>query len=170
MKLYIKNMVSFSCKVVVKHEIEKIGLHCKSVELGEVETEEDISADQYDQIKTVLQKFGLEFLNDKKSMLVEKIKAAIVESVHYTDEPIKVKFSDYLSARLKCSYWYLAKKFLEAQGTTIEKHMISHKIERVKELLIYNELSLSEIAYKLNYSSVAHLSTQFKKVTGLTPS
>ncbi|MGZ3883470.1 MAG: helix-turn-helix domain-containing protein [Bacteroidia bacterium] len=170
MRLFIKNMVSYSCKMVVKLEIAKLDLHCTKVELGEVEIAEPVSLQQREQLKMALQKFGMEVLDDKKNLLIEKIKSVIVEAVHYSDEPIRMKFSDYLSSRLNYSYTYLAKRFSEMQGTTIEKHIISHKIERVKELLAYGELNLTEIAHKLHYSSVAHLSNQFKKVTGLTPS
>lgn len=170
MKLYIKNMVCIRCKMVVKEELSKLGLHHTVVELGEVEIIENISALQHDQIKTALLKTGLELMDDKKSMLIEKIKNVIVELVHYSEEPLAINFSEYLSRQLNHDYTYLANLFSEVQGITIEKFFIAHKIERVKELLVYNELNLTEIAYKMHYSSVAHLSTQFKKVTGLTPS
>jgi len=156
--------------MVAKFEIEKLDLHCVKVDLGEVEIEESLSPAKRDELKAALNKFGLELLDDKKNVLIEKIKSIIVEVIHYSEEPMRVKFSDYLSSRLNYSYTYLAKRFSEIQGTTIEKHIISHKIERVKELLIYDELNLTEIAHKLHYSSVAHLSNQFKKVTGHTPS
>lgn len=170
MKLFIKNMVSYSCKMVVKLELGKLDLNCTKIDLGEVEIEENITMKQREQLKAALEKFGMELLDDKRNLLIEKIKSVIVEAIHYSDEPIRVKFSDYLSSRLNYSYTYLAKRFSEMQGTTIEKHIISHKIEKVKELLAYGELNLTEIAHKLHYSSVAHLSNQFKKVTGLTPS
>jgi AraC-like DNA-binding protein len=170
MKLYIKNMVSTSCKVVVQSELENLGLHVTKVELGEAEIQENISDSQLAQIRTIFKKFSFELLNDKKSVLVEKIKNAIIELVRYSDEPVKINYSNYLSDKLKYNYNYLANRFSEVQGTTIEKHIISHKIERVKELLAYDELNLTEIAHKLNYSSVSHLSNQFKKTTGLTPS
>jgi len=147
-----------------------LGLHYTSVELGEAEIMEDISDVQREQIRTSLLKSGLELMDDKKSVLIDKIKNVIIELVHYSEEPLTIKFSEYLSQKLNYDYTYLANLFSEVQGTTIEKFMISHKIERVKELLVYNELSLTEIAYQMHYSSVAHLSTQFKKVTGLTPS
>jgi AraC-like DNA-binding protein len=131
---------------------------------------ETISAEQQDQLKAGLLKSGLELMDDKKSVLIQKIKNAIVEMVHYSEEPLVVKFSEYLSHKLNHDYTYLANLFSEVQGTTIEKFLIAHKIERVKELLVYNELNLTEIAYLMHYSSVAHLSSQFKKVTGLTPS
>lgn len=163
-------MVCIRCKMVVKEEVKKLGLHYTSVELGEVEIMEDISVEQHDQFKVALLKSGLELMDDKKSILIQKIKNVIVELVHYSEEPLTINFSDYLSQKLNHNYTYLANLFSEVQGTTIEQFIISHKIERVKELLVYNELNLTEIAYLMHYSSVAHLSAQFKKVTGLTPS
>jgi AraC-like DNA-binding protein len=139
------------------------------VELGEAEIRENISLEQLDQLKTALLKSGLEVMDDKKSVLIEKIKRVIIELVHYSEEPLAVNFSEYLSKQLDHDYTYLANLFSEVQGTTIEKFLIAHKIERVKELLVYNELNLTEIAYQMHYSSVSHLSAQFKKVTGLTP-
>jgi AraC-like DNA-binding protein len=170
MKLYIRNMVCIRCKMVVKSELEKLGLHYISVELGEVEILENITTEQLNQFDEGLKKSGLEIMDDKKSMLIEKIKNSIVELVHYSDEQIKVNLSDYLSEKLSHDYTYLANLFSEVQGTTIEKFFIAHKIEKAKELLVYDELNLTEIADKLHYSSVAHLSNQFKKITGLTPS
>ena len=170
MKLYIKNMVCIRCKMVVKAELTKLGLHYTTVELGEAEILENISAEQHEQFKAALLKSGLELLDDKKSVLIQKIKNVIVELVHYSEEPLTINFSDFLSQKLNHDYTYLANLFSEVQGTTIEKFIIAHKIERVKELLVYGELNLTEIAYLMHYSSVAHLSTQFKKVTGLTPS
>jgi AraC-like DNA-binding protein len=170
MKVYIKNMVCIRCKMVVKEELTRLGLHFTTVELGEAEILENMSATQHDQLKDALVRSGLELMDDKKSVLIQKIKNVIVELVHYTEEPLNVNFSEYLSRKLDYDYTYLANLFSEVQGITIEKFIISHKIERVKELLVYNELSLTEIAYLMHYSSVAHLSTQFKKVTGLTPS
>ena len=156
--------------MVVKEELTKLGLHYTSVELGEAEVLENISVKQHDQIRTALLKSGLELMDDKKSVLIQKIKNVIIEQVHYSEEPLTINFSEYLSQQLHHDYTYLANLFSEVQGTTIEKFLIAHKIERVKELLVYNELNLTEIAYKLHYSSVAHLSAQFKKITGLTPS
>jgi AraC-like DNA-binding protein len=155
--------------MVVKAELTKLGLHYTVVDLGEVEILENISAEQLDQLKTALLKSGLELMDDKKSVLIQKIKNVIVELVHYSDEPLVIKFSEYLSQTLNHDYTYLANLFSEVQGTTIEKFVIAHKIERVKELLVYDELNLTEIASLMHYSSVAHLSNQFKKVTGLTP-
>jgi AraC-like DNA-binding protein len=163
-------MVSIRCKMLVKAELEKLGLHYKVVDLGEVEIEENITAKQNDQLKTALLKSGLELMDDKKAMLIEKIKNVIVEMVHYEEALPKTKNSDYIGEKVKHNYTYLANLFSEATGTTIEHYIIIHKIERAKELIIYDELNLTEIAWKLNYSSVAHLSNQFKKITGLTPS
>jgi AraC-like DNA-binding protein len=163
-------MVSIRCKMIVKSELENLGLHYSSVELGAVEIKENISAEQREQLNIALKKSGLELMDDKKSMLVEKIKNVIVEMVHYSNEELKTNFSDYLSEKLHYNYAYLADLFSEVQGTTIEHYIILHKIERVKELLVYDELTLTEIAYLMHYSSVAHLSNQFKEITGLTPS
>ena len=163
-------MVSIRCKMVVKAELEKLGLHYVVVELGHIDVKEEITATQRAILKTALLQSGLELMDDKKAMLIEKIKNVIVELVHYTDEVPKINFSNYLSEKLNYDYTYLANLFSEVTGITIEHFMIAHKIERVKELLLYDELNLTQISYKLNYSSVAHLSTQFKKVTGLTPS
>ena len=156
--------------MVVKSELEKLGLRYTTVELGEADIKEDISTEQLDLLSVGLKKSGLELMDDKKSILVEKIKAIVIELVHYTDEPIKINLSDYLSEKLNHNYTYLANLFSEVKGTTIENFYLAHKIEKVKELLVYDELNLTEIAYKLHYSSVAHLSNQFKKMTGLTPS
>ena len=163
-------MVCIRCKMVVKAELEKLGLHYIVVELGEVEIMENISDKQHDLFKEALLNSGLELLDDKKAVLIQQIKNVVIELVHYSEEPLAINFSEYLSRKLKHDYTYLANFFSEVQGTTIEQFIISHKIERVKELLVYNELNLTEIAYLMHYSSVAHLSTQFKKVTGLTPS
>jgi AraC-like DNA-binding protein len=163
-------MVCIRCKMVVKSELEKLGLHYISVDLGEAEIKENISPEQLNKFSEGLKKSGLELMDDKKSILVEKIKNIIIEQVHYTDEQIKTNLSDFLSEKLNYDYTYLANLFSEVKGTTIEKFYLSHKIERVKELLVYDELNLTEIADKLHYSSVAHLSNQFKKITGLTAS
>jgi AraC-like DNA-binding protein len=169
-KLYIKNMVCIRCKMVVHEELARLGLHPTSVELGEAETIEDPSADQVAQFRSALLKAGLGLLDGKKSVLIQKIKGVIIELVHYSEEPLVIKLSDFLSIKLNHDYTYLANLFSEVQGSTIEKFYITHRIERVKELLVYNELTLTQIASKLNYSSVAYLSAQFRKVTGLTPS
>ena len=170
MKIFIKHMVSNRCKMAVKEELRKLGLHFIVVDLGEVEIMENISAEQREQMKTALLISGFELMDDKKAILIEKIKTAVIEMVHHSDEKIKTNFSDYLSEKLSHNYTYLANLFSEVQGTSIEHFIIAHKIERIKELIIYDELNITEIAWKMNYSSVAHLSNQFKKVTGLTPS
>ena len=170
MKLYIKYMVSLRCKMMVKEELKKLGLKYVVVDLGTVEILEDITQKQRLQLKKNLLKSGLELLDDKKSILIEKIKNVITEMVHYTDELPKENYSEYISEKLGYDYTYLANTFSEVKGITIQQFIIINKIERVKELLLYDELNLSEISYKLNYSSAAHLSNQFKKVTGLTPS
>jgi AraC-like DNA-binding protein len=170
MKLFIRNMVSIRCKMVVKEELENAGLHPLIVELGEVEIKENISVKKRTTLNTALLKSGFELIDDRKSVLIEKIKNIIVEMIHYRDELPDIKFSDFLSNKLNYDYNYLSNIFSEVKGITIEHYIISHKIERAKELLIYDELTLTEIASRLHYSSVAHLSNQFKKVTGLTPS
>ena len=163
-------MVCIRCKMVVKAELQKLGVHYVAVELGEADIKDHISTDQLEKLDIALRKSGLELMDDKKSMLVEKIKMVIIELVHYTDDQIKINLSDYLAEKLNHNYTYLSNLFTEVKGTTIEKFFLAHKIEKVKELLVYDELNLTEIAFKLHYSSVAHLSNQFKKMTGLTPS
>jgi len=163
-------MVCIRCKIVVKDELAKLGLGTSIVELGEAEIPGTISAALREEIRSALMRSGLELMDDKKSVLIQKIKNIIIDLVHYSEEPLSIKLSAYLSEKLQHDYTYLANLFSEVQGVTIEKFFITHKIERVKELLVYNELNLTEIAYKLHYSSVAHLSAQFKKTTGLTPS
>jgi AraC-like DNA-binding protein len=170
MKLYIKYMVSIRCKMMVKEALKKMGLHFIVVDLGEVEIMENITDEQRQELKTTLLKSGLELMDDKKAMLIERIKNVVIEMVHYADEIIKINFSDYLSEKLNYDYTYMANLFSEVQGTTIEQFIISHKVERIKELIIYGEWNITEIAHRMNYSSVAHLSSQFKKVTGLSPS
>ena len=170
MKLFIKYMVSTRCKMVVKDELKKIGLHFIIVDLGEIEIMENISDEKRALLRKGLANSGLELMDDKKAILIEKIKNVIIEMVHYSDEMPKVNYSDYISEKLHHDYTYLSNIFSEVKGMTIQQFIINHKIERAKELLLYDEYNLTEIAYKLNYSSVAHLSNQFKKVTGLTPS
>lgn len=162
-------MVSTRCKMVVKEELKKLGLHFIVVDLGEVEIMEDLTSDQRNSLETALRNSGLELMEDKKAILIEKIKNVIIEMVHYQDELPSINFSDYLSEKLGHDYTYMSNMFSEIKGITIERYIIAHKIERVKELLMYDELNLTEISYRMNYSSVAHLSNQFKKVTGLTP-
>lgn len=163
-------MVSNRCKMVVKEELRKLGLHFIVVDLGEVEIMENITMSQREILKSNLIHSGLELMDDKRSMLIEKIKNVIIEMVHHSEEIIKINFSDYLSGKMNHDYTYLSNLFSEVQGTTIEQFIISHKIERIKELIIYGEHNITEIAWKMGYSSVAHLSSQFKKATGLSPS
>jgi AraC-like DNA-binding protein len=163
-------MVSLRCKMLVKEELKKLGLRYVVVDLGTVEIMEDITQVQHEQLKVNLLRSGLELLDNKKAILIEKIKNVITEMIHYTDELPKVNFSEYISEKLDHDYTYLSNIFSEVKGITIQQFIIIHKIERVKELLLYDELNLTEISYKLHYSSVAHLSNQFKKVTGLSPS
>lgn len=170
MKLYIKNMVCIRCQMVVKAELEKLGLHYVYVNIGEAEIMEDLPPAQLEQLDIALKKSGLLLMDDRKSILVERIKNAIIELVHYTEGQIRVNLSDYLSEKLNYDYTYLANLFSEVKGINIEKFYLSHKIEKVKELIVYDELNLTEIAHKMHYSSVAHLSNQFKRITGLSPS
>lgn len=163
-------MVSLRCKMMVKSELEKLGLDYVVVDLGTIEILEDISPVQRGNLRVNLLKSGLELLEDKKSILIEKIKTVILEMIHHSDEFPQVNFSDFISEKLGYDYTYLANIFSEVKGTTIQQFIILHKIERVKELLLYNELTLTEISFRLHYSSVAHLSNQFKKITGLSPS
>ena len=155
--------------MIVKEELKKLGLHYVFVNLGEVDVLEDIPADKREKLKTELLKSGLELMEDKKAMLIEKIKNIIIEMIHYADELPKTNFSDYLVEKMHYDYTYLSNLFSETEGTTIEHFILLHKIEKVKELILYDELNFTEIAEKLHYSSVAHLSNQFKKITGLTP-
>jgi AraC-like DNA-binding protein len=165
-------MVSNRCKMAVKEVLNKLGLHFVIVDLGVVEIMEDITDDEREQLRIELFNSGLELMDNKKAILIERIKNIIVEMVHYTerDDLIKTNFSDYLSQKLNYDYTYMANLFSEIQGVTIEQFIIQHKVERVKELIVYGELNITEIAWEMNYSSVAHLSNQFKKVTGLSPS
>lgn len=170
MKIFIKNMVSNRCKIVVKEILKELDLHFILVDLGEVEIMENITFEQRELLNSKLMECGLEIMDDKKSILIEKIKSIIINLILHTEENIKVNYSCYLSEKLNHNYTYLANLFSEVQGITIEHFIINNKIEKIKELMIYSDLTITEIAYKMNYSSVAHLSTQFKKVTGLSPS
>lgn len=170
MTLYIKYMVSLRCKMIVRDELRNLGLHETSIELGVVEITEDLTPDLRSKLNSNLAKSGLQLLDDKKSVLINKIKTVIIEMIHYGDDIPNVNYSDYISQKLNYDYTYLSNIFSEVKGTTIQHFIIMHKIEKVKELLLYDQLNLSEIAYKLHYSSVAHLSNQFKKITGLSPS
>lgn len=163
-------MVSDRCKIAVKEELKKLNLHFIIVELGEVEIMEDLSVEEKELLKIGLLHLGFELIDDKRSVLISKIKNVIIEMVHHSEEPLKINFSNFISEKLNHDYTYLSNLFSEVQGTTIEHFIINHKVERIKELIIYNELSITEIAYKMNYSSVSHLSNQFKKITGLSPS
>lgn len=163
-------MVSLRCKMIVKEELKKLGLRYVIVDLGMVDIMEDITYDQRERLKKNLPKSGLELLDDKKSILIEKIKNVIIEMIHYSDELPKINYSDFISQKLNYDYTYLSNIFSEVKGITIQEFIIINKIEKVKELLLYDELNLTQISYKLHYSSVSHLSKQFKKVTGLSPS
>jgi YesN/AraC family two-component response regulator len=169
MTLYIQNMVSLRCKLFVKQELINLGLKFNSLELGEVHLDKKITPEEFQALKIALHKSGLELMDDNNSIIVEKIKNIIVEMIHYTDELPQINFSDYLTEKLEQDYHSLSELFSKTKGITIEHFIIMHKIERVKELIIYDELNLTEISYKMHYSSVAHLSNQFKKITGLTP-
>ncbi|WP_276089025.1 AraC family transcriptional regulator [Pedobacter sp. JY14-1] len=168
--LHIKNMVCNRCILVVQNELEKLGLQVESVKLGEATVADTLSSEKSAQLEEILVSLGFQVIDDKKGRIIAEIKRIIIELVHYRDEGQKNNLSDVLSRELHHDYNYLSNLFSEVEGTTIEKYLIAQKVERVKELLVYDELSLSEIAFKLNYSSVAYLSNQFKKVTGLTPS
>lgn len=170
MKVYIKNMVCNRCKMVVKSELEQLGLQPLTVELGEVELKEELTNDDKERINTRFLELGFELIDDKKSRLIERVKNLVVELVHHSEEQLNMNVSDYLIEHIPMEYNYLSNLFSEVEGTTIEKFYIAQRLERVKELLVYDELSLSEIAHQMGYSSVAYLSTQFKKVVGLTPS
>jgi AraC-like DNA-binding protein len=169
MKIYIKNMVCSRCKLVVKSELEKLGLNILSVELGEAEIINSLDEKQKELVVKKLEQFGFEVIDDKRSRLIEQIKTIIIELVHHNQEGIKTNLSDFISEKLSLDYNYLSNLFSEVEGITVEKYFILQRIEKVKELLVYDEMNLSEIAYQLNYSSVAYLSNQFKKITGFTP-
>lgn len=168
--LYIKNMVCNRCIMVVQNEVDKLGLGAKNVKLGEVVFAKELTAEQRNNLSEALLPLGFEVINDKKNRIIEQIKNIMINLVHHQDNDSKTNLSDILSSKLHHNYNYLSNLFSEIEGTSIEKYFIAQKIERVKELLVYDELSFSEIAFQLNYSSVAYLSNQFKKVTGLTPS
>jgi len=170
MKVFIKNMVCTRCKMVVKAELEKLGLQYSRVDLGEAEIIGEISGTQIKLLDSALKESGLGLMEDRQTILVEMIKATIIELIHSDETQLKINLSDHLSEKLNHNYTYLSNLFSKLAGVTIEKYYLSHKVERVKELLIYDDFNLTEIAYKMHYSSVAHLSNQFKKMTGLTPS
>jgi AraC-like DNA-binding protein len=170
MTLHIRNMVCSRCSMVVENELKAAGLHPTAVELGKATVEEDLSADQKEELNQRLQRFGFELIDDRKSMLIEKIKNEIVKAVHHAAQPLWENLSKYLSRQLHHDYTHLSNLFSETQGTTIEKYYINQKIEKAKELLVYDELNVSEIAEQLGYATVAHFSNQFKQVTGFSPS
>lgn len=170
MKLFIKNMISDRCKVLVQEELEGLGLTDISVKIGEVEIHDKMTLEQYDAFCYNIQKYGLMVIEDKKAILIERIKYTILQLIHSSEEIPKTRYSSYLSQALGHDYTYMANLFSTMEGMTIEQYIIANKIERVKELILHDELTLTEIAYRLRYSSVAHLSNQFKKITGLTPS
>ncbi|WP_435254380.1 helix-turn-helix domain-containing protein [Tenacibaculum sp. A30] len=170
MTLFIKNMVCNRCILVIQNELDKLGVGFKSIKLGEVILEKELTSDEKESLDKILLDLGFEIIDDKKSRIIEKIKNLIINLVHHQDSETKINLSELLSNELHHDYNYLSNLFSEVEGTTIEKYFIAQKIEKVKELLVYDELSLSEIAFRLHYSSVAYLSNQFKKVTGLTPS
>ncbi len=169
MKLYIKNMVSLRCKMLVQEKLKELGLAWTSVDLGLIGIKKGITTEQREMLQKLLIGSGLELLEDKKAILTERIKHVIIDMLLNSDEEVKYKFSHYLSEKLDYDYNYLSALFSSMKGITIEKYLILLKIERVKELLLYDELSLTEISFQMHYSSVAHLSAQFKKITGLTP-
>lgn len=168
--LYIKNMVSIRCQMVVKSELERLGINYTKVEVGEVEIISKVSKDQLYSLAAALKLTGLELMVDNKLILVERVKTIIIDHIHNSEGQLKINFSDFLSKKLNHNYNYLSNLFFEVKGTSIEQYFLSHKIEKVKELIVYDELNLTEIAWKLNFSSVSHLSNQFKKMTGLIPS
>ena len=168
--IFIKNMVCNRCIVAVKNELDKLQLQTQDIKLGEVVLEKTLTPAEKNQLSQALLTLGFELIDDKKSRLIEQIKTNIINIVHHQDSELKTNLSEVLSSALHHDYHYLSALFSEVEGTTIEKYVIAQKIEKVKELLVYDELTLSEIAYRLNYSSVAYLSNQFKKVTGLSPS
>ncbi|MFC4688372.1 helix-turn-helix domain-containing protein [Epilithonimonas pallida] len=168
--IFIKNMVCDRCIMVVQNELEKLGLDAKNIKLGEVILSKEITSLEKENLSKTLEPLGFEVIDDKKGRIIEKIKNIIIDLVHHQDSDVKINLSDVLSDKLHHDYNYLSNLFSEVEGTTIEKYFIAQKVEKVKELLVYDELTLSEIANRLNYSSVAYLSNQFKKVTGLTPS
>jgi AraC-like DNA-binding protein len=169
MKLYIKNMVSMRCIIMVKEILKKQGFRNAIVDLGMVEIIEDITEEQREQLKCVLLRIGLDLIENPKTILIEKIKKVVIEMIHCNDELPKMNYSDYISKKLGHNYTYLANVFSESKGISIRQYIINQRVEKVKELLLYDQLNITEISFELHYSSVAHLSNQFKKVTGISP-
>jgi len=170
LKLYFKYMVSQRCKMLVASELDRLGLGHSLVELGFVSLHNEPSPEQLNELSLRLAASGLELLDDKRTILVERIKNIIIEMVHDAEELPKENYSSYISGKIGLDYTYLSNVFSEVKGITIQQFIIIHKIEKVKEMILYNQLSLKEIAYRLDYCSAAHLSNQFKKITGLSPS
>jgi len=170
LKAFIKNMTTVPSQKQVKSIVENLGLQLVSIDIGEIEVGENLSNQQYHQLKQRLDQNDFALISGKENIVTEKIKNVIIEMIHYSDEMPVIKYSSYISSKLKTNYTYLSKIFSKVKNVTIEHFIILHKIERVKQLLLYNDLTLSEIAWKLHYSSTAHLSSQFKKITGITPS
>jgi copper chaperone CopZ len=169
MKIYVKNMACESCKIFVKEVLDELHIESVKVGLGEIDTKQDVTDDEKRKLNAKIKVAGLELLEKKNGVLIEKIRAVIIDYVYNMDDQPNAKFSVLLGEKLHHDYVYLANFFSEVEATTIEQYLISLKIERIKELILFDELTFTQIAYKLNYSSVAHLSTQFKKMTGLTP-
>ena len=163
-------MVSLRCKMAVKEELRKLGIRFTNIDLGEVETVDNITSFQREQLKKSLLNCGLELMDDKKTILIEKVKNLITQMIHYNDELPRINYSEFISEHTQHDYTYLSNIFSQVKGITIQQFIINHKVERIKELISYGELNLTEIAWKMNYSSVAHLSNQFKKITGFSPS
>lgn len=161
-------MVCLRCQIVVRDELDRLDLEYESVKMGEATLIEPIAPGKIDALKQALLKSGLEIIDDKKSKLIEKIKAIVIEHIHYSEEPLKGKFSSFIAEKLQYDYTYLSNLFAAANGITLEHYIINNKIEKVKELLLYDNLKIADIAHRMNYSSAAHLSKQFKKVTGFT--
>ncbi len=168
--IYVKNMVCNRCIMVVQNELTRIGLHIEKISLGEVKLNDNLTGEKITEIEKVLTPLGFELIDDKKSRLIEQIKNIIINHIHHQNNKLNTNLSELISSELNHDYNYLSNTFSEVEGTTIEKYFIAQRIEKVKELLVYDELTLSEIAHRLNYSSVAYLSNQFRKITGLTPS
>ncbi|MGV3631285.1 MAG: AraC family transcriptional regulator [Bacteroidota bacterium] len=169
MKLYIKNMVCERCKMVVKTELEKLGLHPIAVQLGEAEFSVELTAQEIEAVQSALTQFGFELIDDRKSRVINKIKTLIIDLVHHQYHKLPVNLSEYIVEHIPMDYSYISSLFTQVENTTIEHFYIRQKIEKVKELLVYDELNLNEISDHLNYSSASHLSKQFKKITGVTP-